>query len=256
MTTGPTSTNPGIRHTCELVEGHTIEVLISAVGDEDTAHNVAYMRAQRWLSAHGLEAEIEGDPTAEDGYAGVYFEITVGKGDIHQDQSTPGVLDSWRWSARFDWWRKVFNRMDGRQGRHLAEVSKLRTTTYDPNQYTGEHPHIGYAGGIAFGDPQRPPGWPSGGAVVGSRPSDDSVPAFVSEGVTYLPRPQGWQSGVAFRAPGSGDIVRTTEHGIAGPTQAYPGEVVLDTPPPWLRRGMGWDDDEQPMGEGLPPGLR
>lgn len=196
----------GLRHTAALVEQHRIEILATDMpGDARDRIEAAKAQAQRWANAHGVEIHpeaISGSSTRPgSAYNGVVFTVTVGKGDIHLDQRVPGVLDSWRWSARFEWWRKVFNRMDGRQGRHLAEVSTIRTTTYDPHQYTGERPLV---------------------------------------------------AGPTFGGGGGGAIV-------AGPGFAYPGEVVLDSPPPWARRGMGWDEDDEqtsPMGEGLPPGLR
>lgn len=229
-----------LTHTCSLTERHEITRALVQRGfalppsDYDEAIADSHRQAEVWSTAHGLEivsgSAIERRRT-KDGVTiidvGYTFTVTVGKGDIHLDQRTPGVLDTWRWSARFEWWRKVFNRMDGRQGRHLAEVSKIRTTTYDPQHPSVVAPFVGIA-----------------------RAADLGMFADIDG-------PPSWASGVAFRAPG-GDIVRTTEHGIAGPTSTCPGEVVHDGPPPWVRRGMGWDEDDEqtsPMGEGMPPGF-
>ncbi|QFP96352.1 hypothetical protein SEA_APEX_69 [Mycobacterium phage Apex] len=133
-TTGPTSPEPdaahgAAEHRCRLVERHEIS---APVDDEqpDISHYreaVAAMfdQARAWHAAHGLEpidlarfartASVNGQAAV-----GVQWTVTVGRGDISADQRLPGVMDSWKWSARFHHWRKVFNRMDGRQGRLLA----------------------------------------------------------------------------------------------------------------------------------------
>ena len=133
-TTGPTLPEPdaahgSAEHRCRLVERHEISVPVP-VAQPDISHYreaVAAMfdQARAWHAAHGLEpidlARFARTASA-DGQAavGVQWTVTVGKGTIAADQRIPGVLDSWRWSARFQHWRKVFNRMDGRQGRLLV----------------------------------------------------------------------------------------------------------------------------------------
>ncbi|QNO13092.1 hypothetical protein SEA_VIOLETZ_70 [Mycobacterium phage VioletZ] len=141
-TTGPTSPEPdaahgAAEHRCRLIERHEIS---APVDDEqpDISHYreaVAAMfdQARAWHAAHGLEpvdlSEFVRTSGHERGAAvGVSWTVTVGRGDISDDQRLPGVMDSWKWSARFHHWRKVFNRMDGRQGRLLALREDGRAT--------------------------------------------------------------------------------------------------------------------------------
>ena len=132
-TTGATSPEPHhgpVEHRCRLVERHEI----TTVADVDSVDYVdlyaaLFDQARAWHAAHGLEpvdlAQINPRPTtgplaAVQAVVGVEWTVTVGRGDISEDQRLPGVMDSWKWSARFHHWCKVFNRMDGRQGRLLA----------------------------------------------------------------------------------------------------------------------------------------
>ena len=123
-------------HTSVLVERHEISVPVP-VAQPDISHYreaVAAMfdQARAWHADHGLEpidlarfartASVNGQAAV-----GVQWTVTVGRGDISADQRLPGVMDSWKWSARFHHWRKVFNRMDGRQGR-LREDGRASVT--------------------------------------------------------------------------------------------------------------------------------
>lgn len=142
-TDGPTSeparyaiTRPEVppQHTSALIEQHRIFQQVDASRQampgwvppelEDEVTDLCLATAKAWAEANGLEL---GDIAkyranrGRDAEVGVSFTVTVGKGDISADQSTPGALDSWRWSGgRLEWWRRVFNRQDGRQGRLLA----------------------------------------------------------------------------------------------------------------------------------------
>jgi hypothetical protein len=100
------------------VERHDITVPDEVAGGMDAAVEECRQRALDWLDAHGLEASLSVLSRARE--HGVTFEVHVGHGDIDSDQRLPGVLDRWRWSARFQWWRKVLTNADGRQGRILA----------------------------------------------------------------------------------------------------------------------------------------
>jgi len=129
-TAGATSepeTPPGISHTADLVERHRITIPVGATGDNVA---VARLHAQAYARAHGFElkpgsfhviaANAAAKPS-DPGWLGVAFDVMVGKGDIALDQRVPGVLDRWTWSGpRVEWWRRIFNRADGRQGRVLA----------------------------------------------------------------------------------------------------------------------------------------
>ncbi|AGU91981.1 hypothetical protein ADAWI_68 [Mycobacterium phage Adawi] len=125
-------------HRCRLVERHEITT-VADVDSVDYADLYAALfdQARAWHTAHGLEpvdlAQINPRPTtgplaAVQAVVGVEWTVTVGRGDISEDQRLPGVMDSWKWSARFHHWRKVFNRMDGRQGRLLALREDGRAT--------------------------------------------------------------------------------------------------------------------------------
>lgn len=115
-------------HSAELVERHRITLPVGATDDNVAA---ARLVAESYAEAHGFEirpgsfsviASTNGLPIAsQGGYLGVAFDVTVGRGDIALDQRVPGVLDCWTWSGpRLEWWRRIFNRADGRQGRRLA----------------------------------------------------------------------------------------------------------------------------------------
>lgn len=117
---------PAIKHTASLIETHSIVLPRSAVGSANAAVEVAQMHAKAWAEAHGLELMATSALSRSDGTIGVTFDVEVGRGDISLDQRVPGVLDNWRWSGpRVQWWRKIFNRADGRQGRTLAARDHL-----------------------------------------------------------------------------------------------------------------------------------
>jgi hypothetical protein len=143
MTTGPTS-EPHISHTAELVERHMIVMPCAAVGGATEAFEIATLHAQAWAHAHGLDPEGLGaiSLSRSGGTNGVSFDVVIGRGDIDLDQRMPGVLDRWRWSGRIDWWRRVFNRADGRQGRLLAarEDGKASVTRIHPQHGSGRSP--------------------------------------------------------------------------------------------------------------------
>lgn len=165
-TTGATSPEPHhgpVEHRCRLVERHEI----TTVADVDSVDYVdlyaaLFDQARAWHAAHGLEpvdlAQINPRPTtgaaggplaAVQAVVGVEWTVTVGRGDISEDQRLPGVMDSWRWSARFQHWRKVFNRMDGRQGRlrALREDGRASVTPlfrdHRSGQLMGHEPVVG-----------------------------------------------------------------------------------------------------------------
>ena len=131
-----------MHHTAELVERHAIMLPLLGVRQPDHRQyrdevEEAKRRAHAWADAHGLELIGLGETVWSGGHErgpaiGVTFGVVVGKGDISLDQSVPGALDSWRWSAgRLEWWRAVFNRADtARQGRlHARQEDKLATVT-------------------------------------------------------------------------------------------------------------------------------
>ena len=83
-------------------------------------HAAAYADARGTTLLAFSEVHHHGNRTV-----GVTFDIVVGKGDIALDQSTPGLLDRWRWSGpAMQWWRKLLNG-DARQGRLLARRDDL-----------------------------------------------------------------------------------------------------------------------------------
>lgn len=118
----------GFAHSCDLVERHRITLPVGATGDNVAVarlHAEAYARARGFeLSAGSMSVTQSLNP--DGGYLGVAFDVTVGKGDIALDQSVPGVLDRWTWSGgAVQWWRRVLNNGDGRQGRVLARRDDL-----------------------------------------------------------------------------------------------------------------------------------
>ncbi|AEJ95742.1 hypothetical protein FDI64_gp68 [Mycobacterium phage Zemanar] len=162
----PDAAHGQAEHRCRLVERHEIS---APVDDEqpDISHYreaVAAMfdQARAWHAAHGLEpidlARFARTASANGQAAvGVQWTVTVGRGDISADQRLPGVMDSWKWSARFHHWRKVFNRMDGRQGRLLAlrEDGRASVTPlfrdHRSGQLTGHEPVVGVRTGVVNG---------------------------------------------------------------------------------------------------------
>ncbi|QQV92962.1 hypothetical protein SEA_HYDRO_69 [Mycobacterium phage Hydro] len=170
-TTGPTSPEPdaahgSAEHRCRLIERHEISAPVDEANPmiEHYREAVAAMfdQARAWHAAHGLEpidlARFARTASANGQAAvGVQWTVTVGRGDISADQRLPGVMDSWKWSARFHHWRKVFNRMDGRQGRLLAlrEDGRASVTPlfrdHRSGQLTGHEPVVGVRTGVVNG---------------------------------------------------------------------------------------------------------
>lgn len=87
-----------VTHTARLVETHRITLPVGATGDNVA---VARLHAEAYARAHGFALDAcEFSVLGINGRTGVQFTVTVGVGDIHNDQRTPGVLDTWTWSAR------------------------------------------------------------------------------------------------------------------------------------------------------------
>lgn len=105
------------------------------VTDYTDALAAMYDQARAWHDAHGL-APVDlarftrTHSTQRPAAVGVSWTVTVGQGDLSDDQRIPGVMDAWRWSARFHHWRRVFNRLDGRQGRLLAAREDGRASVH------------------------------------------------------------------------------------------------------------------------------
>ena len=129
-------------HVCALEEVHTVSMVFGK--DTSAKQVIAEARrviaaqleiAQRWADAHGLEVDAEShSATLEDGAVAVFttWRVRVGVADIDADQSEPGALDRWRWSARVGFWRKLTGGL-GREGRRitvreegLASVTRIR----------------------------------------------------------------------------------------------------------------------------------
>ncbi|ABD58187.1 hypothetical protein PBI_COOPER_70 [Mycobacterium phage Cooper] len=132
-----------MEHRCRLVERHQITTVVTEANvdrlDYADLYAALFDQARAWHAAHGIApvdlAQMSPRPHGlSDAEVGVEWTVTVGRGDISEDQRLPGVMDSWKWSARFHHWRKVFNRMDGRQGRLLAlrEDGRATVTTLFP----------------------------------------------------------------------------------------------------------------------------
>ncbi|QFP94690.1 hypothetical protein I5G59_gp70 [Mycobacterium phage LilMcDreamy] len=195
-TTGPTSAidEPSISHTSELVERHRITIPEGAVGDPVAVarlHAEAYARARGFeLRPGSLQVLMRNStsPFREPTFMGVAFDVVVGKGDLHLDQRTPGKLDRWRWSGgAFDWWRDIFNRADGREGRLLTLVDdngrrrQGRITGIRPGPIPGTaslegeftdglspNGFAGFGNPKSLGDPTREPGtWAGPDALRG-----------------------------------------------------------------------------------------
>ncbi|UXE04443.1 hypothetical protein SEA_FUNSIZED_72 [Mycobacterium phage Funsized] len=149
-----------VTHTSTLVEQHRITIPVGATGDNVAVarlHAEAYARARGFEIAPGsfsVIAQNSTSPHTGPGWLGVAFDVVVGKGDIHLDQRVPGVLDRWTWSGpAVAWWRDIFNRADGRQGRVLAAIDE-----------NGVRPYVN----PRPGDPHRKPGaWNGGPAIRG-----------------------------------------------------------------------------------------
>lgn len=230
-TTDPAGTithSEGVNHTATLLERHHITIPVGATGDNVA---VARLHAEAWARAHGfdiapgsfqvLATSPNGLPMrAKGGTVGVAFEVVVGKGDIHQDQRVPGVLDTWTWSQgqvervgkllanviRRDPRRTIRPREDG-----VASVTALPGTL-----------------GPAFGDPTRPRGL---GVPYAPSPAGDGIDApTIRKGEWHGP------SALAHGGPVPG---QGAQHGT--------GEL-----PPWLRRSdpdfedPDADEDDRP----------
>lgn len=121
-------------HRAELIEQHEItevmplEAMIHSPGSDAVARCIVGMND--WCTAHDLEPmsvrEVRKRLDMDNGLVGVTWNVTVGKGEISPNQTDPGALDEWVWSARVHWWHRVLSRADGRQGRSLSEI-KQRT---------------------------------------------------------------------------------------------------------------------------------
>lgn len=133
-TTGRTSSPPALApaHRCELVERHEIGASLPGIRNPIIEHydellDECRQRALDWAEAHGLELIDLARTSRTSGHGqgawvGVTFTVVVGKGELSADQRLPGVLDNWRWSARFQHWRRVFTNADGRKGALLARA--------------------------------------------------------------------------------------------------------------------------------------
>jgi hypothetical protein len=121
---------PGLTsHTATLAEYHAVttmfgaDVPASVIGQHYQATIDAQRAiAERWASAHGLEiSAVSEHETLDDGRVAITttWVVQVGRGDIDGDQSEPGALDRWRWSARVSFWRRLTQGL-GREGRRLA----------------------------------------------------------------------------------------------------------------------------------------
>ncbi|AKF14641.1 hypothetical protein AVJ28_gp72 [Mycobacterium phage Baee] len=171
MTTGPISAaepEPRVTHSCDLVERHRITLPAGATGDNVAVarlHAEAYARARGFELSAGSIGVVSRRGKAGDEFIGVTFDVTVGKGDIALDQSTPGVLDRWTWSGgAVQWWRRVLNNGDGRQGRVLARRDDLdRGRRVVPGPWRGAQALNGFDQASQTGHPtvadDRVPPW-------------------------------------------------------------------------------------------------
>lgn len=205
-----------VTHTARLVETHRITLSAGATGDNVA---VARLHAEAYARAHGFELDAcEFSVLGINGRTGVQFTVTLGVGDIHNDQRTPGVLDTWTWSARAQHWAEVLRRVfPSRGGRVMARPEGgVATVTPMP--------------GVAFGDPHRPP---AAGAGGGSGRVSGYLGAGITAGGAGAGAPgaggaggsAGWMGPVALRGFAEGGPV------AGGGAQAGTGPL-----PPWLRR--------------------
>jgi hypothetical protein len=107
MTAGRTLTRDehAEHHTCELVEHHDI-VMPLAGRDINVVIGQCRLAAEDWAESQGLAiVGAISSLSRADGTVGVTFDVFVGNGQIHSDQTMPGVLDTWTFSGRLDWWR-------------------------------------------------------------------------------------------------------------------------------------------------------
>ena len=129
-TTLDQSYTPGLTsHTATLAEYHAVTTMFGAdvPAKEIGAKYQATIDAQRaiaeaWASAHGLEINVVSEHEAkDDGRVAITttWVVQIGRGDIDREQTPPGALDRWRWSARVGHWRGLLQGL-GREGRRLA----------------------------------------------------------------------------------------------------------------------------------------
>lgn len=232
-TAGATSSHPGLRHTEELVERHKIVVRVPAdrsrPGDHPEIIAEAERRAKAWAEAHGLEISNLGvyaqSPSHPAGpMVGVVFDVHIGHGVIDPDQSTPGALDTWTWSARFQYVRRLLNGLT-REGRRLAvredglaSVSRLSRDSL----------HTIKRGGIIYPPDSDP----------------DEIAATIGQGFhtegdlsEYGQAVKDANGGVGFEdaVVADGPARNMSEFTLGEPEPA-------DQRPPWLRRADGWDE--------------
>jgi hypothetical protein len=193
---------PTITHTSELVERHRITIPVGATGDNVVA--VARLHAQAYARARGFDlqagslnvlAHHNTSPFGDPGYLGVSFDVVVGKGDISLDQSVPGVLDRWTWSAgAVEWWQrwlgtaegKLISLVDGEGRRRGGRITGIRPIPGDPSAVSVEGEFVDGVGTFhGFGDPSRmpgvmQPGWQGPAALRGDgisvSPADQAPP--------------------------------------------------------------------------------
>lgn len=124
------SYTPGLTsHTATLAEYHAVTTMFGAdvPAKEIGRRYQATIDAQRdiaesWASAHGLEISAVSEHEAlDDGRVAITttWVVQIGRGDIDREQTPPGALDRWRWSARVGHWRALLQGL-GREGRRLA----------------------------------------------------------------------------------------------------------------------------------------
>lgn len=128
---------PKVTHKCELVERHTITILIDDLPTGVNARvDVAKLHAEAWSRAHGLDLigihVISGSGMQPgSAYNGVTFDVHVGHADISTDQRVPGALDTWTWSARVQWWAKLLRRI-GRPVTLATEAGRVVSGPWNP----------------------------------------------------------------------------------------------------------------------------
>lgn len=147
-----------ITHTSRLVETHRITLPAGATGDNVA---VARLHAEAYARSRGFELGA-GDFSVlgingPDGRSGVQFTLTVGVGDIHQDQRVPGVLDRWTWSGgAVEWWRKhlgdsqakLLSLVDAQGNRRTGRLTGIRPIEGDPNAVSVSGEFVDAPGGF------------------------------------------------------------------------------------------------------------
>lgn len=143
-----TDVDVNVHHRCTLVEHHSVLVSsVCEIGDADWHNRKREYRLSGcrrlmdlWCDAQGL-TPLDVHEVTESDVVGYSWTVTVGKGDIHSDQSDPGVRDTWTFSARAGFWWRMFNRIRGAAGPpndrtrgHLASVTPIRGLLPDRNE--------------------------------------------------------------------------------------------------------------------------